>query len=496
MSEERTERATGLDELVRRRRANLEALRRSGVDPYGQRYQVSHACRQVVDGFDGLAGQPVRVAGRLMALRRHGGSAFGDLRDQSGRLQVYFRRDRLGAAYDLLIDHVDLGDILGVSGDVFRTKKGEISVDAAEYAVLAKCLRPLPEKWRGLKDIETRYRQRYVDLIVNPGVRETFLSRSLAVRSIRAFLDERGFVEVETPVLHTLYGGAAARPFVTHHNALDLELYLRIALELHLKRLVVGGLERVYEIGRVFRNGGISTRHNPEFTMLELYQAYADYTDMMALTEELVAHVFRTVRGTTSVAYQGQALDFSPPWPRLDFSEAFEKYSGVDVADLDDDARAAEVACRLELQLGRPPTAATVIEAVLDRRVLPNLVGPCFLVDYPLSISPLARRIPDRPHLTYRFEAICAGRELANAFSELNDADDQRQRFLAQAMERAKGDEEAHVMDEDYLRALEVGLPPTGGLGIGIDRLVMFLTDAPSIRDVILFPLLRPREEV
>ena len=478
---------------VRRRKLNL--LRERGVDPFGGRYDRTHTAAEVVSAFDELEGSTVRVAGRLIGFRTHGKVAFADLQDLSGRIQLYARVDDLGAQGYEDFSGLDLGDIIGAEGEVMRTRRGEISVHVRSWRLLTKSLRPLPDQWYGLKDVELRYRRRYVDLIVNEASRQRALARSRMITAIRRYLDARGFIEVETPVLQTVYGGAAARPFVTHHNALDLDLYLRIALELPLKRLIVGGLERVYEIGRVFRNEGLSTRHNPEFTMLELYQAYADYTDMMALTEELVAETARAVTGDTRVEYQGRALDFTPPWRRLRFPEALRDAAGVDVEEVADDRGARQVAARRGLELDKPPTPAAVFDELIDRYIQPDLVQPTFLYDYPIALSPLARRIPDEPLLTYRFEAIVVGNELANAFSELNDPDDQRERFRAQLELRRQGDDEAHPSDEDFLEALEYGMPPTGGLGIGMDRLAMLLTDAASIRDVILFPLLRPRYE-
>jgi lysyl-tRNA synthetase class 2 len=481
-------------ELLRARRDKLERLRRQGVDPFGGRYERTHTAAEIRSRFDALQGHGVRVAGRVMALRRHGGAAFADLQDGSGRIQLYARRDALAEPRFEGFCDLDLGDIVGAQGTVVRTRRGEVSVELSDWTMLAKALRPLPEKWHGLKDVDLRYRQRYLDLIVHPEVREAFVLRSRIVAAVRRFLDERGFLEVETPVMTTVAAGAAARPFVTHHNALDMTLYLRIATELHLKRLIVGGFERIYEIGRVFRNEGISTRHNPEFTMLELYQAYADYTDMMAITEEMVAAVAREVLGTARVPYGSCEIDLSPPWARVSMIEALRAKTGFDVLELpsDEAARALARSCGLEV----PPdaTRGQVIDHLAERLVLPDLVQPTFLLDHPVEISPLAKRKADDPRLTYRFEAIVAGMELANAFSELNDPVDQRERFVAQAAERARGNDEAQPLDEDFLLALEYGMPPTGGLGIGIDRLVMLLTRSPSIRDVILFPLMRPRD--
>ncbi|MCR4399096.1 MAG: lysine--tRNA ligase [Firmicutes bacterium] len=472
----------------------VDNLRRMGVDPYGSRFDVTHHASEIREGFEKLEGRAVSVAGRLLAIRHHGRACFADLSDRTGRIQVYARADDVGEQRYDEFSTLDVGDIIGVSGVVFKTRKGEVTVSVRSFQLLAKCLRPLPEKWHGLKDIEVRYRRRYLDLIVNPEVRDTFIARSKIIRSIRNYLDSRGFIEVETPAMHVVAGGATARPFITHHNALDMALYLRIALELHLKRLIVGGLERVYEIGRNFRNEGISTKHNPEFTMLELYQAYTDYHGMMELCEDMIPTVAREVFGTTKIPHGDGTVDLAPPWPRVSLIEAIRRETGVDVEQIRSDGDARRIAEQLGLRMEKAISKATVVDKILETFVEPKLIQPTFLVDYPVEISPLAKRIPDNPSLTYRFEAFAGGREIANAFSELNDPMDQRQRFLQQVGEKAKGDEEAHPMDEDFLMALEYGMPPTGGMGIGIDRLVMLLTNSPSIRDVILFPLLKPRE--
>jgi lysyl-tRNA synthetase class 2 len=390
------------------------------------------------------------------------------------------------------LDDIDIGDFLGVEGAVFTTRTGEITIAAERLQVLAKSLRPLPAKWHGLRDVETRYRRRYVDLIVSPEVRRAFVVRSQVIREIRHFLDFRGFLEVETPMMQPIPGGAAARPFITHHNALDLDLYLRVAPELYLKRLIVGGFEKVYEINRNFRNEGVSSRHNPEFTMLEAYQAYADYNDMMKLVEELVEHVCGEVLGELSLTYQGKEIDMRPPWRRIGLLEAIVEHTGVDPQRLLEVGSARAVCRELGLPAGEDLHLSTLVNNLFEARVEPHLIQPTFVVDYPTAISPLAKRKPDNPELVERFEPFVAGQELGNAFTELNDPLDQRRRFEEQARERAAGDEEAHPMDEDYVRALEYGMPPTGGLGIGIDRLVMLLTDSASIRDVILFPQMRP----
>lgn len=481
-----------LNELLRMRRQKLASLKAKGVDPYGHRFEQTALAKEIREEFDAFAGKTVRVAGRLLAKRTHGKATFADLQDRSGQIQLYVRYDRVGEeSYDLF-KLLDIGDIVGVEGTVFRTRQGEITVEAATVELLCKSLRPLPEKWHGLRDVELRYRQRYLDLIMNPQVRETFYRRTGVIRALRAFLDARGFLEVETPVMAPVAAGAAARPFVTHHHALDLDLYLRIALELPLKRLLVGGLERVYELGRVFRNEGISTRHNPEFTMLEAYQAYADYEDMMRLTEEMLVSVAEEVLGCRQIRYRGQEIDLSPPWPRLGVLEALRRFAGLPWEQLPEREEAWQKARELGITLEQGASTGKIIDALLQALVEPHLQQPTFLVDYPVEVSPLAKRKTDAPDLVYRFELFIAGRELVNAFSELNDPLDQRERFLAQARARAGGDEEAQMFDHDFLEALEYGMPPAGGMGLGVDRLVMLLTDAPSIRDVILFPTLRP----
>jgi lysyl-tRNA synthetase class 2 len=481
----------GEAELIAARRAKLARWRQAGVDPFGGRFERTALAAELVAGFAQRAGEAVRVAGRVMGLRVHGGAAFADLQDRSGRIQVYARVDKLGSeAFERFCD-LDLGDHIGVAGQLMRTRRGEVSVEAEGFQLLAKALRPLPSGWHGLHDVELRYRRRYLDLIVNPEVRQVFVTRSRILAALRRYLDERGFIEVETPVLSAVASGAAARPFRTHHNALDLELELRIATELHLKRLIVGGLERVYEIGRVFRNEGISWRHNPEFTMLECYQAYADYEDMMALTEGMVAFVAEQAVGTTRVRFRGHEIELRPPWRRLSMVEALRDALGRDVMAMDEAEVIALARARCP-QAAPPATRGQAVDALVDALVLPELIQPTFLLDHPMEISPLAKARPDAPDLAARFEPIVAGFELGNAFSELNDPDEQRERFRQQAAERARGNEEAQAIDEDFLLALEYGMPPTGGLGIGVDRLTMLLTGAESIRDVILFPLLRP----
>lgn len=482
-----------LNELLRIRRNKLDELQKSGADPFTQvRFDRTHHTTDILNGFDALEGQRVRLAGRMMSKRIMGKLTFSDLSDRYGRLQLCVKRDLLGDEAYKAFKKLDIGDLIGVAGEVFRTQKGEISVRVDELTLLSKNLIPLPEKWHGLKDTDTRYRQRYVDLIINPEVRSTFEKRSAIVREIRRFMDGRGFMEVETPCLNTIPGGAAARPFITHHNALDIDMYMRIATELHLKRLIVGGFEQVYEIGRIFRNEGMDTKHNPEFTTIELYQAYTDYHGMMDITEDMVVHVCESVLGTTKVTYQGTELDFSKGWKRMTMAEAVKEFSGLDFMAMDG-AQALEAAKAkgLEIEKGKD-SWGDLLAQCYDEYVEENLIQPTFITDYPVEVSPLAKRKPTDPRLTERFECFVYGRELCNAFSELNDPIDQRDRFERQAALRAAGDDEANMMDEDFLTALEYGMPPTGGMGMGIDRLVMFLTDSPSIRDVLLFPTMRP----
>ncbi|OAT86346.1 lysine--tRNA ligase [Desulfotomaculum copahuensis] len=482
------------NDLMRVRREKLFELQENGIAPFGRRYPRTHPAAAVKEDFARYEGEQVCLAGRLTGKRGHGKAGFADLRDGSGQIQIYVRLNDVGAATYALFEKLDIGDLIGVKGKVFKTRMGEISVAVTELTLLAKSLRPLPEKWHGLKDVELRYRQRYVDLIVNPEVKDTFILRSRIIHAIRNYLEQRGFLEVETPMMHPIAGGAAARPFITHHNALDMNLYLRIAPELYLKRLLVGGFEKVYEINRNFRNEGISTRHNPEFTMLELYQAYADYTDMMDLTEDMIATVAREVLGAATITYEGVEINLTPPWPRIPMLEAVKKHAGVDFAVLAGDEEARRAARGLGLTVGDNDSRGAVLNAIFEEKVEPALIQPTFITDYPIEISPLAKRKEDAPELTYRFELFIYGREMANAFSELNDPIDQKERFQKQVEKRRAGDDEAHMMDEDYITALEYGMPPAGGLGIGIDRLVMLLTNSSSIRDVILFPLLKPRE--
>jgi lysyl-tRNA synthetase class 2 len=488
-------RMDNINDLWRIRLEKLELLRHAGIEPYADRYMRTHKALDILERFEELEGQEASVAGRIMSKRDQGKVIFIHVQDFSGRIQIYIRMDELGQTLFDLITKFDVGDIIGIEGKIFRTKRGEISIHAHNVKMLSKAMRPLPEKFHGLTNVETRYRQRYLDLVMNPDVRHVFVTRSKIIRFIREFLEEREFLEVETPTLHTIAGGAAARPFVTHHNALDIDLFLRIALELPLKRLIVGGFEKVFEIGRTFRNEGISIKHNPEFTMMELYQAYANFEDIMELTEELIANVVQRVHGTLEITYQGQTIQFKTPWHRLPMLDGILKYSGVDFRSIVTDEQARHVAKEKGLHVDEDASRGKIINEFFEEFVEPNLIQPTFITGHPVEISPLAKRNVEQPEYTDRFEAFIFGRELANAFSELNDPIDQRQRFEAQTAERAKGDDEAHMMDEDFVQALEYGLPPTGGLGIGIDRLVMLLTDSASIRDVILFPTMRPRDE-
>ena len=481
------------NEQARQRDENLEALVRLGIDPNPYRYETTHHASEVLADFDRLSAskEAVSVAGRLMTIRGHGKSTFAHLQDASGRLQIYFKLDVLGEGAYEAVRLFDLGDIVGVRGSVFRTKMGEITVQAALVVFLAKCRTPLPEKWHGLRDAEIRYRQRYVDLLVNDEARRIVRLRAAVVRSLRAGLDERNFLEVETPVLQPIYGGAFARPFVTHHEALAIPLYLRISNELYLKRLIVGGLERVYEIARDFRNEGIDRTHNPEFSMLEFYQAYADYNDMMTVTESLVSRAVQDATGSPRVTYRGESVDFTPPWPRVGYFESLRRMTGDELrgADLVGVQRTAE---RLGIDLAGKVGLGQALDELFSETVVPGLVQPTFVTDFPVELSPLARRHRKDPGVVERFEVFAGGMELANAFSEQNDPEAQAAAFLLPQELRAAGDLEAQVTDLDYLRALRVGMPPTGGVGIGIDRLVMIAADASNIRDVILFPQLRP----
>lgn len=481
-----------LTEVVKVRRDKLEALKNSGKNPFEvTRFDGVISSSEIKDNFEKLEGSQVRVAGRIVSKRVMGKASFFHIQDGAGRIQGYARRDVMGDEPYAEYKTYDIGDIVGLDGEAFRTNAGELSVKCHSVTLLSKSLLPLPEKFHGLKDMDLRYRQRYVDLIVNPEVKETFAKRSKIIKAIRDYLDEKGFMEVETPILHGTAGGAAARPFITHHNTLDIDMYLRIATELHLKRLIVGGFERVYEIGRIFRNEGMDIKHNPEFTTMELYQAYTDYNGMMELCEGLFAHCAKVLYGTTKITYQGQEIDLTPPWNCMSMNDAVKQYTGVDFASATDE-QAREMAKKLGLEVENE-TAGKILSMAFDAFVEEKLVQPTFITDYPVEISPLAKRKADNPKLTERFELFITSRELANAFSELNDPIDQKQRFVDQLKEREAGDEEAHMMDEDFVNALEYGMPPTGGIGIGIDRMVMLLTDSYSIRDVLLFPTMKPR---
>lgn len=483
-----------LNELKRVRLEKLQELRDMNIDPFGTRFDRDTMAQDIHDNFANLEGKTVKVAGRIMSKRRHGKAGFANLQDFSGVIQLYLRKDDIGEDNYELFKKLDIGDILGIEGEVFRTQKGEISIHVANLTYLAKSLNPLPEKWHGLKDVELRYRQRYVDLIVNPEVKDVFIKRSQIIKEMRNYLDNKGFLEVETPMMQPIAGGAAARPFITHHNALDMELFLRIAPELYLKRLIVGGLEKVYEINRNFRNEGISTRHNPEFTMLELYQAYADYEIMMELTEDLISTVMYKVNGSMIGEFDGQEIDFTPPWRRITMLDAIKEYTGLDFSQINSDEAAHEAVQDLSMKVEKGYSRGEIINEVFETFVEDKLIQPTFVYGHPVEISPLAKKNDKNPAYTDRFEVFIMQREIANAFSELNDPIDQKARFLKQVEKRASGDAEAHMMDEDYINALSYGMPPAGGLGIGIDRVVMLMTNSPSIRDVILFPTLRPRE--
>jgi len=484
-----------LSEILRVRRDKLKELQNAGKDPFQiTKYEKTHSSADIINHFEKMEGSVVSVAGRLMSKRGMGKASFCDLHDREGKIQLYVRLNELGEEAYAEFKKYDIGDIVGVKGEVFKTHKGEISIRVLEIILLAKSLQPLPEKWHGLKDVEIRYRQRYVDLIVNPEVRNTFIIRSKVIKAIRDFLDNRGYIEVETPILNTIPGGAAARPFITHHNTLDIDMYLRIATELHLKRLIVGGFEKVYEIGRIFRNEGMSVKHNPEFTSIELYEAYTDYKGMMDLAEQLIVHVAQEVLGTTKITYQGEEIDLTPPWPRMTMLEAIKKYTDIDFENYKTDEEAKSIAKKLNVPFEERHTRGEIINLVFEEFVEEHLVQPTFIMDYPVEGSPLAKRKADNPDFTERFEIFITRREMGNAFSELNDPIDQKERFIKQVEAREAGDEEANMMDEDFINALEYGMPPTGGLGIGIDRLVMLLTDSYSIRDVLLFPTMKPRD--
>ena len=497
MAEEKTNQQPEMDLSEQRkvRREKLAALQAAGQDPFQQtHFDCTATSAQIKAHFDEMEGQSVRVAGRLMSKRGMGKVSFCDLQDRDGRIQLYARQDEMDEAVYKQFKKYDIGDIVGVDGEVFRTQRGEMSVRAKSITLLSKSLLPLPEKFHGLQDRELRYRQRYVDLIVNPDVKRNFVIRSQFIKHVRDFLDGRGYMEVETPVLNTISGGATARPFITHHNTLDIDMYMRIATELPLKRLIVGGLDRVYEIGRIFRNEGMDPKHNPEFTSVELYRAYADFNDMMDLFEELLSSAAQKILGTYQVEWQGEQIDLTPGWPRMTMAEAVRQHVGIDFMSIDSDeaAWAAARAAGVELPEGKDATWGNALYECFDQKVEEKLVQPTFITMHPVDVSPLAKRSPKDPRLTERFELFICRSEMGNAFSELNDPIDQRQRFQKEVEARAKGDSEAGMMDEDYITALEYGLPPTGGLGIGIDRCVMLLTNSDTIREVILFPTMKP----
>ncbi len=497
MAEEKTNQQPEMDLSEQRkvRREKLAVLQAAGQDPFQQtHFDCTATSAQIKAHFDEMEGQSVRVAGRLMSKRGMGKVSFCDLQDRDGRIQLYARQDEMDEAVYKQFKKYDIGDIVGVDGEVFRTQRGEMSVRAKSITLLSKSLLPLPEKFHGLQDRELRYRQRYVDLIVNPDVKRNFVIRSQFIKHVRDFLDGRGYMEVETPVLNTISGGATARPFITHHNTLDIDMYMRIATELPLKRLIVGGLDRVYEIGRIFRNEGMDPKHNPEFTSVELYQAYADFNDMMDLFEELLSSAAQKILGTYQVEWQGEQIDLTPGWPRMTMAEAVRQHVGIDFMSIDSDeaAWAAARAAGVELPEGKDATWGNALYECFDQKVEEKLVQPTFITMHPVDVSPLAKRSPKDPRLTERFELFICRSEMGNAFSELNDPIDQRQRFQKEVEARAKGDSEAGMMDEDYITALEYGLPPTGGLGIGIDRCVMLLTNSDTIREVILFPTMKP----
>ncbi|UBH13053.1 lysine--tRNA ligase [Macrococcus armenti] len=482
------------------RRQKMQDLLDLGIDPFGQKFERTATSKSLKEDWDAFSKEElhdkeaeshVSIAGRIMTKRGKGKAGFAHVKDLEGQIQIYVRKDAVGDEQFDLWNSADLGDIVGIEGVMFKTNTGELSVKATSFTMLAKALRPLPDKFHGLQDVEQRYRQRYLDLITSDESTQTFITRSKIIQEMRSYLNAKGFLEVETPMMHTIAGGAAARPFVTHHNALDMELYMRIAIELHLKRLIVGGLEKVYEIGRVFRNEGISTRHNPEFTMIELYEAYADYNDIMDLTEEMVAYIAEKVTGSTTVTYDGEEIHLAPKWRRWHMVDAVKEFTGVDFYNVNTDEEAHALAKEHGVEVKPNMKYGHVLNEFFEQKVEEHLVQPTFIYGHPVEVSPLAKQNPEDKRFTDRFELFIVRREHANAFTELNDPIDQKQRFLAQMEEKAQGNDEAHEMDEDYIEALEYGMPPTGGLGIGIDRLVMLLTDSASIRDVLLFPYMR-----
>lgn len=489
-----------LNDQLRVRIEKMENLRESGLDPFGSRFERTHQAQNLIDEYGEFSKEELdekaiqtTIAGRVMTKRGKGKAGFAHIQDLSGQIQIYVRQDAIGEEAYEVFNTVDLGDIIGITGTVFKTQVGELSIKASKFVFLTKALRPLPEKYHGLKDIEQRYRQRYLDLITNPESKNTFILRSRIIQEMRRYLDNHGYLEVETPLMHAIAGGASAKPFITHHNALDMSLYMRIAIELHLKRLIVGGLEKVYEIGRVFRNEGVSTRHNPEFTMIELYEAYADYRDIMTLTENLVAHIAKEVLGTTTVQYGDYEVNLEPQWTRLHMVDAIKEHTGVDFWKETSIEEARQLAKEHGVEIDSNMLYGHIVNEFFEQKVEEKLIQPTFIYGHPVEISPLAKKNDEDPRFTDRFELFIVGREHANAFTELNDPIDQRERFESQLKEREQGNDEAHMMDDDFIEALEYGMPPTGGLGIGIDRLVMLLTNSPSIRDVLLFPLMRHR---
>lgn len=483
-----------LNELLQIRREKLAHLREIGKDPFKiEKYARTNFTKDILEAFEAFDGKEVRVAGRIMAKRDMGKASFIDVQDSEDRIQVYVRKDAIGEEIYEEFKTYDIGDIVGIAGVVFKTQKDEISIKSSEVILLSKSLQVLPEKWHGLKDQEIRYRQRYVDLIVNPEVKEKFLKRSKIIKTMKDYFDSEGFLEVDTPILSTLAGGAAAKPFVTHHNTLDIDMYMRIANELYLKRLIVGGFDRVYEMGKMFRNEGMSMRHNPEYTAVELYAAYEDYEYMLKLTENVVAECCMKIHGKTVIDFQGTELDFTPPWRRFSMHDLVEKKTGVNFYAIETDEEARKIAkTQLHLDVEKHMTKGHLVNLAFEEYCESDLIQPTFVLHHPVEVSPLAKRNPDNPAITNRFEAFVNTWEIANAFSELNDPIDQKQRFEDQLLQREAGDDEAHVMDDDFVNALEVGLPPTGGLGIGVDRVIMLLTNSTSIRDVILFPTMKP----
>ena len=479
-----------LNEMLKIKREKLEQLKQEGKDPHEiVNFKDRTSASKIKDNFDQYDGKSVRIAGRIRAKRGHGNMSFMDIQDESGTIQIVNRKNVIGDEFKQ-VKKYDIGDIVGVEGSVFKTNQGEISIETQNPQLLTKSLQILPEKWHGLKDPDLRYRQRYLDLIVNPEVKEVFVLRSKIISEIRKFLEDRGFLEVETPILNTIAGGASARPFITHHNTLDIDMYLRIANELYLKRLIVGGFDKVYEMGRMFRNEGMDATHNPEYTAMELYQAYADYEDMMEITEHMIETVATNVLGKTTIEYDGQEIELKAPWARIPMIDAIKNETGIDFNEITSYEDAVAIAKEKNVEVKE--TRGEIISEFFEEFVEDKLIQPTFITDYPVEISPLAKRKNDDKSLTYRFEAFINGKEVANAFSELNDAADQRERFEAQVAKREKGDDEAQMMDHDFVNALEVGLPPTGGLGIGIDRVIMLLTGQHSIRDVLLFPTMKP----